>query len=104
MVVDIVQNAKLHKFPKGEVTQETLMNELGLLQLGMFEPLHFYVDPEEYKREIQLFKMIGLNIYQKKASLIIDKDFQYQICQEKLTNGILVNHKQVELREENWMM
>ena len=35
---------KFHKFPKGEVTQETLMNELGLLQLGMFEPLLFYVD------------------------------------------------------------
>jgi hypothetical protein len=47
---------KFHKFPKGEVTQETLMNELGLLQLGMFEPLHFYVNPEEYKREIKLFK------------------------------------------------
>jgi hypothetical protein len=31
------------------------MNELGLLQLGMFEPLHFYVNPEDYSHEIQLF-------------------------------------------------
>ena len=45
-VVDLpAGKRKFRQFPKGEVTQETLMNELGLLQLGMFEPLHFYVNP-----------------------------------------------------------
>ena len=31
-----VNAARSHNFPAGDVTQETLMNELGLLQLGMF--------------------------------------------------------------------
>ena len=66
------------------------MNELGLLQLGMFEPLNFYVNPEEYKKEIQLLKMIGLNIYQKKTGLTVDKDFQFQICQRWEFASVLV--------------
>jgi hypothetical protein len=56
-VVDIpVGKKKLHKFPNGEVTQETLMNDLGLLNLGFFEPLQFSIDTEQYKKEIQMFK------------------------------------------------
>tara|TARA_R110000796_G_C14509342_1_gene429742 strand:- start:47 stop:778 length:732 start_codon:yes stop_codon:yes gene_type:complete len=61
IMVDNIMNvpvnaARSHNFPAGDVTQETLMNELGLLQLGMFEPLYFYVDPEGYRHDIQLFK------------------------------------------------
>ena len=58
---------KVHNFPAGEVTQDTLMNELGLLQLGIFEPLHFYVDPEKYSHEIKLFDNDWVNYLPKEG-------------------------------------
>ena len=67
-VVDLpAGKRKLHNFPAGEVTQDTLLNELGLLQLGIFEPLYFYVDPEKYRHEIQLFDNDWVNYLPKEG-------------------------------------
>ena len=47
---------KTHKYPKSEVTQETLMNELSLTNLGIFEPLLFQINTNQYKQEIKMFE------------------------------------------------